>query len=378
MIHSRYGGSTISYVLKCPGFINATSHLAVENLVNFDGSDDSDLGSAAHEASEHCLKLGISTNDIVGQTFNGYVFDHQMRDFVNLYVNHVNVLKFKHPGKSFVEPKLTLSSIGDYVYGYTDHMHISGDTLFIDDLKYGFVMVDETTPQTAFYGVGALDQFKLWFKINKVVCTIIQPRARHVQGEIRSHEYDISDMRHWRDRISNGIDESKKPNAKRIAGSHCKYCPVRGDCRKRMEYTLFHATKNKQLDRLTDDEISAALIEFPAIRKHMEEVEALALNLARGGRQFNDFKLVKGLVRATCTDEESLVSEAAKNGFSKEKLYNPGKIKGKTVLKSLLSDTKIDLNKYFETPPAESKLVPLSDKGVAISRSARGVFKPIK
>ena len=59
-----------------------------------------------------------------------------------------------------------MSSVAPDVWSWADHLMIAGDTLYVDDLKYGFVVVnEEDNAQCAHYAVSALDTFKLWFKI---------------------------------------------------------------------------------------------------------------------------------------------------------------------------------------------------------------------
>ena len=380
MVHSRFGASRIGVKLKCPGQHNATLEhdVSVDDLS--DEQEGAELGLAAHEASEISLKLGINPNDLVGQTYNDHEFTEVMAEHITVYTNHIRALRVQNPNaKSLIEAQLFMSSVAPDVFGWADHVMIAGHTLYIDDLKYGFVVVDEEdNAQCAHLAVSALDTFKLWFKIKKVVCTIIQPRADHVQGAIRTVEYTIDELMNWRDRFVKGIALARQKDAPRIAGTHCIYCPVRATCRPRMIRTVLMASLDAPIQDITDGELSNILQEIPTMKKHLEAVEKHALILARGGKKFNDFKLVKGRVRAVCNDEDALVELAESKGMDSSKLFNPGKMIGKTVLKPILKKIGIDVDLHFTTPDAETKLVPLSNSATAITRSAAGVFKPIK
>jgi len=380
MEHSRFGGSRIAVVMACAGFNNATLEhdLSVDDL-SLD-QESAELGRAAHEASEHCLKLGFAPTDLIGQTFNNHTVDEVMAENITVYTNHIRALRSRYPNaKSLIEAKLLMSSVAPDVWSWADHLMIAGDTLFIDDLKYGFVVVnEEDNAQCAHYGVSALDTFKLWFKIKRVVCTIVQPRADHVQGSVRSVEYTIEQMNEWRDKFVKAISTARDKDAKRTAGTHCRYCPARATCRPRMIQTVFKASLDKPLNTASDEELEALLREIPAIRKHLEAVEEHTTLLARGGKLFRDFKLVKSRVKAVVNDEPALVRLAEEKGLKKEDLYHPGKMKGKTALKPTLSKVGIDVNEHFTTPVSNTQLVPITHSSTAVSRTARGVFKPIK
>lgn len=379
-MHSRFGSSRIHFYLHCAGFGNATLQhdLSVDDL-SLDEAAAAE-GNVAHKASEHCLILGMNPVDCVGMEFNGQKLDEVMAENITVYTNHVRTLRTQNPGAyNLVEPKLFMTSVAPDVWGFADHMQIAGTTLYIDDLKYGFVIVnEEDNPQCAHLAVSALDTYNLWFKITKIVCTIIQPRAEHVQGSIRSVEYTIEELQKWRDRFATAIFASRKKDAKRTAGKHCRYCPVRATCRARMIRTVFMSSLDSPIETVSDEEVENLLRELPAIRKHLEAIENFATILARSGKKFRDFKLVKQKVHAICDDEEVLINLVVDKGLKKDVLYHPGKMKGKTALRPVLAKVKLDVNDYFTVPQANTKLVPLSNTSTAVNRSAAGVFKPIK
>lgn len=372
-MHSRYGGSVIARVLACPGYVNAT-----RNIDDDAPNEAAEKGTAAHMLVEWCLVHGFDCIDGLGKEFNGFVVDEIMAEDSQVYVNHIRSIRINNPGKSYVEKTMYMSSVAADVWATPDHLHvcIQNRTLFVDDFKYGFLVVDEEeNEQTAHCAVSALDTLGLWFGIDKVVCTIIQPRADHVRGDIRDATYTIDQLEKWRDTFKTGIEKSRDRNAERIAGEHCRYCPAAATCRARMLRTIVKCSLDAPLESVTDEEINALKREIPTILKHLEKVEEHALMLARSGKRYKDFKLVKGRVRAVCTDEEAILKAATEKGIDRAKLYNPGKLKGKSVLKPLLGQETVD--KYFETPAAETKLVPLSNSATAVGNDASGVFTKV-
>lgn len=369
--HSRFGGSIIGVIAKCPGYVNATEHVIEEE------TDATREGTAAHMLGERCINLGFDATRYLGKTFNGCEVDNDMIEQVQIYINHINALRVLRPNaKSYIEQRVVMTSVAKDVFGTADHLMIDLEhrTLYVDDYKHGYVPVDEDGYQLPFYAVAALDKYNLWYAIDKVVCAIVQPRADHVRGVVRTVEYDMDEMRAWCSEFAEVVRKARDKNAPRIAGTHCHYCPVRANCRPRLVRTVLNSSIESSLNTISDEELNAILTEIPSIRKHLEAVEEEALIRARGGLLFKDFKLVKGRVRAECTNVDGFIEEA---GIDKDKLFNPGKLKGKTVLKQAGVNQEV-LDKYFVTPEAPTKLVPLTQSGTAISRTAAGVFKPIK
>lgn len=369
--HSRFGGSVIGIISKCLGYTNAT------RFVIEDETEASREGTAAHMLAERCLNLGFEPSHYLGKTIYDCEVTDDMVEQVSIYVNHINALRVMNPNaKSLLEQRVVLSSIRNDVFGTTDHTMIALEsrTLYMDDYKHGYVPVDEEGWQLPFYAVGMLDTFNLWYQIDKVVCTIVQPRADHVRGAVRTVEYTIDEIREWRSKIAEVVRKASEEDAPRIAGTHCHYCPVRANCRPRLVHTVLNSSIESPLNTINDSELDKILTEIPTILKHFEAVQEEALIRARGGMLFENFKLVKGRVRAECKDVDGFVEKA---GLPKEKLFNPGKLKGKTVLKQLGVDQEV-LNEFFETPDAPTILVPLHKSATAVSRTAAGVFKPIK
>lgn len=362
--------------MACPGYIQAIE--GIEDETN----DAARLGTAAHLLGEKCIILGCDTFDLLGTTIDGFEVNHEMANAVQIYVNHIRALRVQNPdGKSMIEQRLCMSSVSPDVFGTSDHtlISLSNRTLYIDDYKHGFGVVDEDdNPQTAHYGVSALDTFDLWFAIDEIVCTIIQPRADHRRGAVRTTNYTISEMMQWRDKFKVAIEKSQQPDAPRIAGEHCRYCKAQGNCRPRLIKTILTASIDAPLHTFGVQELNAILQHKASLIASLEAFEERATMLARSGYTFDNFKLVRGISRAYCTDEPAFIAEAVAKGADKDKLYNPGKLKGKSVLRQQGVDVET-LNKYFKAEPAQSKLVDINASATAIgSQSAEGIFKPVK
>ena len=370
-VHSRYGASVIHMVLNCAGYINATRYC--DNPTN----DAAELGTAAHECAEFVLQSGIAdAKDCIGMTFNGFVVDEEMADGVNIYVTDIRALRVQHPGgKSYVEGKVAMSSVAKDVFGTSDHILISVEdgVLYIHDLKYGFGVVEALdNPQIAHYAISTMDTYNLWFKVDKIVGTIVQPRAEHVDGVTRRYELDINTLMDWRDKISNAIEASKKPDAIRTAGKHCNYCLKRGECRTRMLHTVTLCTTDSNQGDMTNEEIVAFYNEQGAIKNNIEKFKEVALSTARAGTQFPGYKLVRGVARAKCTDNEAFIKAATAEGAKIDDIAWPRNPNGKTYIRKHVGAKLLD--EYFPSPDTSTTLAPMSSPKSAIRPNTKEAF----
>lgn len=372
-LHSVYSASSSKRWLACPASILMSKD--AESTTN----PAAELGTAAHELGEWCLKTGVNAYDCIGLIFNKFVVDAQMADAVQLYVSFIRDLCRKYNVEPMLEKRVVMLSVRNDVYGTSDCIIIIGDWLFVIDYKHGYGIVEvANNSQAVFYAIATLDTLGLWQQIKHVQTTIVQPRADHVDGSIRHHIYTIEQLIQWQNVFRQAIQRAESGESP-IAGEHCHYCPARGICRARMQRTIDLAYGDKALSVMNVDELIVLYSERNVIRKQLENVEQRMLEFARKGVTVDGHKLVKAITRANCSDEDGFI-EAAINDSGKDKseFYNM-KLKSMTDCKKLVDKGVVD--KYFVKPPASTTLVPLNDKRPAVTNerpSAVGIFEGIK
>lgn len=389
MAHSRRGFSSQSVIFACSG------HIRMTEGINNGTNELAEIGTAVHECAEAALNLGSDCRDFVGLKFNNIKITDEMAASGQVYVDYVRKLKRSMPGCTvLLEKRVILSSISaEDLWGTSDCIIIYGNKLFVGDYKNGYGVVEVDKPQYVHatnseingnaqcigYALAALDTFNLWSQITEVTTFIGQPNYSHVDGSIRSKTYSMEEVRQWWDAYYYAYHASKDPNAPLNAGNHCKYCAAAGFCAPRIERTMNMMKLNQGMSYLTPDQIVDIYHELKTIRNGLERIEEQATILARQGKVIEGYKLVKGIARAICTDEEALVTEAINKGVDKDKLFNT-KLKGKTDLKKVVDKRIVD--KYFKPGEASSTLVPLSNSRAAIAPDQRpdatGIFSPIK
>lgn len=357
----------------CPASIRATRGIANPS------NEAAELGTAAHELGEFCIKYGAQPKDCIGMKFNDHEVDNDMTDAVELYVGYANDLSVKTGCKPDLEKRVTMYSLGrDDVYGTSDFTlaDYQNRTLYVSDYKHGFGLVDVVNnKQLIAYSIATLDTLNHWEYFDKVVTTIIQPRRQHVDGCIRSATYTTAELVEWQRRYANSIQLAEDPNSKPSAGSHCQYC-LKARCRARFEYVLDLAYPDAPDSELTDAEIGLIYANKDIITSFVKKIEGLQLDITRKtGTVPEGHKPVKSIQRAKVEDEKGLVEAVKAEKIDTDVLYEK-KLRSKTDLKKKLP--KHILDKYFILPPSSISIAKINDNRPAVSvGSAQGVFTPI-
>ena len=199
-----------------PRWFNCTKSVELSKGLPDLAGEDAVQGTVAHALLEQCLSNGeVDANDYVGQKVvldvdGGYVPEIQAdikdgkleRVFTADHVSSVNVALdtvwqvLKPEDHLFVEKKIDClpevsGPVGAFVSKGTPdvRLHVLTDgVLWVFDLKHGFVLVEPDSEQLLVYAAGA-------FKAacddghvpNTVKTVIIQPRAPHPEGQVRTH-----------------------------------------------------------------------------------------------------------------------------------------------------------------------------------------------
>ena len=357
-------------------------------------NDAAELGTAVHECSEFALTWGVDCSELVGLSFNGIKITEGMAYAGQQYVTYVNKILEQRPNaKLLIEKRVALSSIdAGNLWGTSDCIIIDGDTLIVGDYKNGYGVVEVNGPQYVYahgveingnaqaigYALSALDTYELWDKIKHVVIFIAQPNVEHIDGVVRYKVIDMDFMRQWWKIYQDTHALSVRDDAPTNAGAWCKYCSARGFCATRIKYQMQLLSLDKSITECDAEQLASIFYEIDVIKYTLDAVQDQVVKLARAGKKIPGKKLVKGIVRATCTDENALINEALNAGVDEDDLYNK-RIKGKTAMVKLVG--KDIANKYYKTPDAGLTLVNMSDKRPAVMADqrpdARGVFDKV-
>lgn len=212
-------------------------------------NDAANEGTTAHALAEYCLNHHKDANEInFPLTTNDETieYNHEMINGVQMYLTYINNIDRDNDVIcEMIERYTYLVKVN--VGGTFDYGAIYNNTLEIVDFKYGkYSAVDViNNPQLLFYALSlytGLTGTPLQNNVKEIKLTIVQPRAEHPDGPIRSHVMSINELLRWYGSVLQpaliNIEQNPVFNP---SDKNCLYCPAKAFCK---SYADFHITNN--------------------------------------------------------------------------------------------------------------------------------------
>ena len=268
-----------------------------------------------------------------------------------------------------LEQRVDFSEYVPEGFGTADCIMIGGEVLHIVDFKYGkgVDVSAEDNPQLKLYAVGAILQYMAFYDIFTVRMTIVQPR---IKREPDSWEIAARDLMRWaEDVVKPAAALATKGEGEFAEGDWCRWCAVRGNCRRRAEAQLELAKQDFKLPpTLTDSEVGEALTMGQRLKTWLSDLGDYALTACLNGAEINGWKAVEGRSVRAWTDQDAAFTAAKKAGVPEEMLYERKPVTlaqlEKIMGKKAFGET---LSRYVFTPPGKPTLVTSDDKRNAIT-----------
>lgn len=222
--HAKYSPSSLYRTLECPGSVELAAKCPPEP-----DSPAAKEGTDTHTCLEILLKNGAG-KQLATERFLTEKYPLQM-------VMHAawaarEIWKLKPKGATLLsETRSELFHIDKELHGTADAVIMEDfGELHVIDYKNGRMPVEvEDNPQLVAYAIGIAHKWD--YNFESVTHTVMQPRANHLAGPIRSWKTTIPNLHQWADRIKKGIALSKRPKAPFKTGKHCFFCPAKKICR---------------------------------------------------------------------------------------------------------------------------------------------------
>lgn len=244
MGHSVIAPSSAHVWVYCSGSVTMALQFPAR-----DNSDDAAEGNAAHELAERMIaakaRAGLSypsRADVVGSHDSaGTLYTDELYDCSDLYATYCGSLMQSTGVFAFgqfmgCEDKVDCPDIHPLNGGTCDFWLFDSSTwtLHVVDFKGGrgiveafenWQMIDYANGLLRRLGIDGLTDQRVTVKFH-----LIQPRAYHPDGSIRTWECKASDLRAHFNKLHFQAHESLSADAKCIPGKHCKHCPARYGC----------------------------------------------------------------------------------------------------------------------------------------------------
>lgn len=374
--HSTWSASATARNVNCPGALTLAQFAPPQRE-----SIHSARGTACHQIAEKCLRTGVDASaflDTVEKTKEREIeIDEEL---VNSAQEYVDYCRLSMLGESYwIEQNFDLASLGTPfdAGGTGDFVSYapSSKNLQVVDLKNGMGVVDVAeNPQLRTYGLGAL-LANPSLDVETITVTIVQPRAPHKDGRIRSETFHVADLIDWTADLLKAMNRSKqamdefekcivKPehdridvwkrdtmppvnsvlldewNAKWLNPGKCTFCPVEGSCPALKRDALsvaavwFDDMDTPRLGNTALDTDPASLNRdlnmIPMLEDWVKARRALAHSMAEQGVEFEDHQLVDKIGnRKWADDTAALVATVQESGidpFAEPKLLSPAQL----------------------------------------------------
>jgi hypothetical protein len=397
--HATWSASATERNWNCPGALALTAHLPEKT------SEAADWGTACHQISEKCLRGGMQPAEFIGTTEKGKVHsfevDEEMAETAEMYVTYVRQAAIEAAGDTYnpanllqIEQKFSLASLtppfeaggtGDAVVYFPAKKMIE-----VIDLKggRGKVVEVEGNPQLRTYALGAM-LANTDLAVTTVKVTIIQPRAPHKDGRIRSDEFHVSDLFEWTTELLAAMRRSREASDRRgdaneaawaaeflKPGDHCggTFCKAQGFCPALERRSLDAAQVwfddfdqpriSNSPDSMSVEKLSQTLDMLDMISDWVNAVRAYAHDQAESGVELPNYILVEKQGREKWNEgaEQRAAQIAINAGVDGKKVWNDPKIRTPKQVREALAKLKnaaalAEIKALSSTPTTGTNLV---------------------
>lgn len=365
-VHARFSPSSAYRRIHCP------PSLLLEEQFEEGGSIFAAEGTAGHTMAEHLLRRYLKQRT---KRPTSEFYTDELLEAVDEYVNYV-IGEIEDARREYaqavlsVEQRIDASEYVDACFGTADMVIITDKVAHIIDLKLGkgVEVHPEENPQLMIYGLGVLNMAETLFDdIQTVRMTIVQPRLGNCSTWSVSPEY----LKRWGEEVLRPAGAKALLGAGEFeAGTWCRFCKARNQCRTRAESFLDMAKMEfKAPALLTDDEVAEVILKADELSKWAAGVYAFAQDQAIiHGKQWNGFKVVEGRSNRKYTSDTEVVAAATEAGYkdiykrSLISLTEMERLMGKDNFKQILGS-------LVYKPSGKLTLVPESDKREAVTNS---------
>lgn len=360
--HARFSPSAANRRIHCP------PSLLLEEQFEEGESIYAAEGTAGHLLAEHLIRKHLKMR--TKRPTSDYYTDELVEavdQYVSFVIGEIEAAKQECKTPVFmVEQRVDASEYVEGCYGTADMVIVTDKIVHVIDLKLGkgVEVHAEENPQLMIYGLGVLRMAESLYDIETVRMTIFQPRLNN------SSTWDVSPdyLKRWGEEVLRPAGAQALIGAGEFsAGSWCRFCRARIQCRARAEAFLKLAQKEfSQPALLSDEEIADIISKADEIAKWASDVYAYAQDQAiNNGKHWPGYKVVEGRSARKYTNEQDVVDAAICAGY--KDIYKKTLI-GITEMERLMGKDQFReiLGHLVYKPAGKLTLVPESDRRDAV------------
>jgi hypothetical protein len=394
--HATWSASSTARNWTCAGAIALAAEINTPEVE----SSFAAWGTACHQVSEKCLRSGGDAADLIDTIEktkqHSFTVDEEMAETAQVYIDYVRGRLAKYKAETgddaqfWIEQHFSLNDLNTpFDAGGTSDFVMyfpKWRLLEVVDLKGGRGVVEAAgNKQMRTYGLGTMLAHP-GLDIEKVKVTIVQPRAPHKEGRVRSDDFHVADLLEWTADLLRAMHRSKEASdnfgkmpfaawwAKYLTPGNCTFCPREGTCpaleQKAFDTVGVWFTEQDEPrianapDSGTPDQIAASLDLLDMIQDWMNARRAYAHQQAELGVVIPNYVLVPKQGREKWNDdtEETVLLAAQTAGLKAEKYLNAPKLKTPKQVRKALGKTHEALVEGLSFTPSEGTNLVRQDK----------------
>ncbi|MFM6929438.1 MAG: DUF2800 domain-containing protein [Bdellovibrio sp.] len=254
--------SGLSRLMTCPG------SLFFENLPPEEDSAPAKEGTAAGRYLQHLLE-GTEPGT---HCENGVMFDEDMKFYVTPIAEDIMAEQYHQPDPTVLcEQRIDWPSrSGIMIRGQYDISFVRNGKLHIEDLKYGWGIVDvKENWQLLGYAIGEVIRRQQVF--SSIVFKIHQPRPHHEDGPTRTWEISYDELLQYKEKIEDRMLDISHGYRQLVTSAKCLYCPAVNFCpafNRAFYNTVDYSMSHFQQDDIKDEVVANQL----QLIERMEEI----------------------------------------------------------------------------------------------------------
>ena len=235
--------SSLHRPMQCLGY------LSLENLLVEEAGQPAKDGTACGELLSEMIRQGTPTPNVGTTATNGVFFDQVMWFYARDTYN--TILQRAQGNRIETEERIDwMTPAGIKIRGQFDISFVVGNTLYIEDLKYGYGIVDvKENWQLIGYAIGQWQ--RLWnmrqYNPEYISFTIHQPRPYHEDGRVRTWVISANELIGYMNHIGNRLHAYVNGDRTLATGKSCKYCDAASTC------PALNRSANKAIDTVMSD-----------------------------------------------------------------------------------------------------------------------------
>lgn len=247
----KVSASHLDRLMKCAGF---------PDFVDLPEDDDRTKREEGICASEY-LELKLKGIQVGTHAKSGLPFTEEIKGYIDPIVEGVHA-SLSSDSQLAVEQWADWDTrAGVKIKCKLDAAFAADDNLYIDDLKYGWSLVEAYENwQLLSYAIGEVMRRGRAF--NEIVMRIHQPRPHHEDGSTREWRIPYTKLLEYKETIEKRMELLQGGENTLCTGSHCKYCPAAGEACPALNKAFYRGVEIAHeftQDKMNEQEISHQL-----------------------------------------------------------------------------------------------------------------------